>query len=181
MVLCQGEYVNDVPMALDMSWWFSVVYFILHGRKISKKESSKRRKKKDSIKDRLVWSFLKTYWVFFPLFLLFLVLDPVMKIENYALHDSHKRIGIVYKKYTTLEILKTAHRMHYLEIGISSTKTKEHLLNRDNLVPIFESMNVGDTVILRVSDKYPRVNKVLNWHPTHEEKEKYKTPVKLIE
>ena len=178
-VLCLGEHVNDAIMAMDISWCFSVVYFILHGRKSNEK---KRRgiKKKDSFLDRFVWSCLKTFGVFFPLFLLFLVTDPLEKIDNYALHKSHKQIGVVYKKYTTWEIAKRLDKSHYLKIGISSSQTKKHKLNGDK-VPIFESMHVGDTVILRVSDKYPRVNKVLNWHPTHDEIEKYKTPVKLIE
>lgn len=62
-------------------------------------------------------------------------------------------------------------------IGIDEKHTRGHRM--DNYKGVV--CNVGDTVILRVSDEYPRVNQVLNWHPTHEEIEKYMTPVKLIE
>ena len=97
------------------------------------------------------------------------------------MRNSHTQIGVVYRKYSNWSYSKTMHEIHHLSIGISSSQTKDHWLQKEKEVAIFESMHVGDTVILRVSDKYPRVNKVLNWHPTHDEIEKYKTPVKLIE
>lgn len=97
------------------------------------------------------------------------------EIEN--LHKSHKRIGIIYDKY------EDDYVGAYLEVGIDGNHTRAHIFHTydEGEMKVYNETAVGDTVILRVSDKYPRVNKVLNWHPTHDEIEKYKTPVKLIE
>jgi hypothetical protein len=40
----------------------------------------------------------------------------------------------------------------------------EHLYNR---------INVGDTIILKVSEEYPRINEVINWTPTNDDIAKY--------
>ena len=96
-------------------------------------------------------------------------------IEKQYIKQSHKCVGVVYSK-------KKVHRSHHyiiIRTGIDSLHTREQRVPKDS--PLVKTIHVGDTIILRVSDEYPRVNHVLNWHPTLEEIEKYKTPVKLIE
>ncbi|MCF0191101.1 MAG: hypothetical protein HUJ96_07565 [Marinilabiliaceae bacterium] len=137
---------------------------------------------------QLMYMLLGAFWfsivvsafVFLPLWLLYFVISPDEMIERYALHDSHKCIGVVYEKYKSTEYVRRVRRINHLQIGVSQSQTKDHIVKKRNK-DIFDNIQVGDTVILRVSDEYPRVNKVLNWNPTHAEIEKYKVPVKLIE
>lgn len=97
------------------------------------------------------------------------------EIEN--LHKSHKRIGIIFDKY------EDDYVGAYLEVGIDDKHTRAHLFHTydKKAMDIYNGASVGDTVLVRVSDALPQLNRVLNWQPTPEEKEKYKTPVKLIE
>lgn len=99
------------------------------------------------------------------------------EFEKQMLHESHKRLGIIYDKY------KDNHVGAYLEVGIDERYTRVKILHTYNEkeMSIYNRLSVGDTIILRVSDSIPQLNKVLKWHPTHEEIEKYRTPVKLIE
>jgi len=97
------------------------------------------------------------------------------EIEN--LHKSHKRIGIIYDKY------EDDYVGAYLEVGIDEKHTRTHLFHtyNESEMKIYNEASVGDTVLVRVSDALPQLNKVLNWQPTPEEKKKYKTPVRLME
>ncbi len=97
------------------------------------------------------------------------------EIEN--LHKSHKRIGIIYDKY------EDDYVGAYLEVGIDEKHTRTHLFHtyNESEMKIYNEASVGDTVLVRVSDALPQLNRVLNWQPTPEEKKKYKTPVRLME
>ena len=46
---------------------------------------------------------------------------------------------------------------------------------------IFESLHVGDSVLIKLIEGKTKTVHVLDWQPTPEEIEKYKTPVRLIE
>lgn len=97
------------------------------------------------------------------------------EIEN--LHKSHKRIGIIYDKY------EDDYVGAYLEVGIDEKHTRTHLFHtyNESEMKIYNEASIGDTVLVRVSDALPQLNRVLNWQPTPEEKKKYKTPVRLME
>lgn len=97
------------------------------------------------------------------------------EIEN--LHKSHKRIGIIYDKY------EEDYVGAYLEVGIDEKHTRTHLFHtyNESEMKIYNEASVGDTVLVRVSDALPQLNRVLNWQPTPEEKKKYKAPVRLME
>lgn len=96
-------------------------------------------------------------------------------LETKYIKQSHKCLGIVYSKESP-----GSRSHHYtFRTGVDSIHTREQRISEDS--PLIKSIHVGDTIILRVSDEYPRVNRVLNWQPTPEEIEKYKTPVRLIE
>jgi len=99
------------------------------------------------------------------------------EFEKEKLHESHKRLGVIYDKY------KDDYVGAYLEVGIDENHTRAHIFHTydEGEMKVYNETAVGDTVILRVSDALPQLNSVLTWHPTHEEIEKYKTPVKLIE
>lgn len=45
----------------------------------------------------------------------------------------------------------------------------------------YESLKVGDTVMIKMTEGKKKSVSVLNWQPTHEEIEKYRTPVRLKE
>ncbi len=96
-------------------------------------------------------------------------------IELKYMRLSHKCVGVVYSQKSP------GYRSHHYTIrtGIDSVHTCEQRVADVSI--LLKNIHIGDTIILRVSDEYPRVNRVLNWHPTHEEIEKYRTPVKLIE
>lgn len=99
------------------------------------------------------------------------------EFEKQMLHESHKRQGVIYDKY------EDDYVGAYLEIGIDDKHTRAHILHTydEKEMAIYNEASVGDTVIVRVSDAIPQLNRVLNWHPTHEEIDKYRTPIKLIE
>jgi len=46
---------------------------------------------------------------------------------------------------------------------------------------VYESLKVGDPVMIKLTEGKTKSVDVLNWHPTPEQIEKYKTPVRLIE
>lgn len=46
---------------------------------------------------------------------------------------------------------------------------------------IYESLQIGDTIIAKMVDGKKRTIQIINWKPTKEEKERYKNPVRLIE
>jgi len=103
----------------------------------------------------------------------------VRKIEvlrNNYLKQSHVVVGILYKSRTPW---RRGAYSKMLYVGIDESHLSEHKVSDDS--PLLNVINVGDTVIIRVSDEYPCVTKVLYWHPTHDEIKKYKTPVKTTE
>ena len=93
------------------------------------------------------------------------------------LHQSHKRIGFVYDKY------QDEHIGAYIEVGIDKKLVRTFLFKtfEKNFEKIYQTVNIGDTVVLRVSDSIPQINRVLIWHPTPDKKQRYKIPVRLIE
>jgi hypothetical protein len=99
------------------------------------------------------------------------------EFEAEMLHKSHKRIGFVYDKY------QDEHFGAYLEVGIDRQHVRTFLFKtfEKNFEKIYQTVNIGDTVVLRVSDSIPQINRVLIWHPTPDKKQRYKTPVRLIE
>lgn len=73
-------------------------------------------------------------------------------IKDDMLKSSHKCEGYVYEK-------ESYWGRNAVSVGIDKNHTFRHIVNND----IAESVNVGDVVMLRVSDEYSRINKVINW------------------
>lgn len=96
------------------------------------------------------------------------------RVKDELLMESHVRLGYVHKIRSPLG-RGTYHKE--IKLGIDNEHISKHDISDDDYKKII--LNVGDTVLLRVSDEYPRVTEVLKWKPTHEEIERYKTPRKF--
>ena len=133
----------------------------------------------DRLVSRRVSDVMIILYLLIPIVMLFAYCEfysnYIENIERKYIEQSHKCIGAVYSKESP-----GSRSHHYtFRTGVDSIHTREQRISEDS--PLIKSIHVGDTIILRVSDEYPRVNRVLNWHPTPEEIEKYKSPVRLIE
>ena len=97
--------------------------------------------------------------------------------EKGYMHESHKRTGVVYDKYRDTKVGA------YLEVGIDRHHVRTHVFRTFDKkeMETYKKVEVGDTVIVRVSDRLPQLNSVMTWKPTREEIEKYRQPVKLVE
>lgn len=148
----------------------------------------------------LVWflyayvSFELTFMIIWPLgdfipLVLFVVIQPILvtvvvypkyfnayskRVKSEMMKESHVSIGFVYHVRTPIG-RGTYHKE--IRVGIDKEHKSKHTIS--NTMFYLNPIEVGDTVLLRVSDKYPRVTEVLKWHPSQEEKEKYKTPRKF--
>ena len=120
-----------------------------------------------------------TFSLLLPIPLLYIYCDIYSNysdnLEQKFIKQSHKRVGIVYSKE------RPGYRSHHYTVrtGIDSTHTREQRVPKGS--PLLKTIHIGDTVILQVSDEYPRVNKVLDWQPTSEKIEKYRNPVQFVE
>ena len=128
---------------------------------------------------RVVAGVTMVLYLIFPLFVIFFMnrtwTRKVEKLRDTFIENSYSSIGVIYKYRSAMK----GADYKLVCVGINERYLCEQRIPEDS--PLIKSIHIGDTIILRVSDEYPRVNQVLNWHPTPEEIEKYKTPVKLIE
>ncbi len=127
--------------------------------------------------DKLLNKYSKlTVLILLPLpFCFFFIIYPQIYYSRYDsaeqayLKKSHTEIGLVYQKRVSVDARSYSNAFY---VGIDKQHQREHRVSKK--LPIAQSVHAGDTVILQVSDEYPRVNKVLNWQPTHKEIVKYK-------
>ena len=125
-------------------------------------------------------------WYSWWVFVIFVVVHPMIvilgvytpyfneysrKVENEIMEESYIRIGYIYKVRDPLG--KGVYHKE-LRVGIDKDHQFLHRISNDDYFR--NHLDIGDTILLRVSDKYPRVSKVLKWNPTHEEIERYKDP-----
>ena len=108
------------------------------------------------------------FWFFFGIYPQ-LYYSHYDSAEQEYLKKSHTEIGLVYQKRVSVDARSYSNAFY---VGIDKQHQREHRVSKK--LPIAQSVHAGDTVILQVSDEYPRVNKVLNWQPTHKEIVKYK-------
>ena len=91
-------------------------------------------------------------------------------------------IATIYDKH-----LKQVHwgsqikRFYMVRLQFSDTITDYIKIEDIRRRQIFESLHVGDAVLVKMTEGKTKSVNVLNWHPTPEQIEKYKTPVRLIE
>lgn len=130
---------------------------------------SSLEKGKDNFEGCGLYPFLWIIVILSVFFMANISSDNEEKIKK-CLHESHKCLGMIYGKgsYGQDAIYQVGKDVLHLR-NIVVTQKKDY------------NYKVGDVILLRVSDDFPRINKVLSWTPTAEEIDKYKVPVKLIE
>ena len=84
----------------------------------------------------------------------------------------YMQIGYIFRK-DSRGITKQFNTMVY--VGIKKNKLWKHEMS------MFKNIHEGDTILMKLSNKDSEYNEVISWHPTPEEMEKYKKPVRLIE
>lgn len=139
-------------------------------------------------------SFELTFLIIWPIgdfipMLLFVVIQPFLvvvvvyskyfnaysdEVKEEMMNESHVNIGFVYNVRTPIG-KGTYHKE--IKVGIDKEYKSKHQIS--NTIFNMDPIKVGDTVLLRVSDEYPRVTEVLKWYPTREEIERFKTPRKF--
>ena len=91
-------------------------------------------------------------------------------------------IATIYDKH-----LKQVHwgsqikRFYMVRLQFSDTITDYIKIEDIRRRQIFESLHVGDSVLIKLTEGKTKSVSVLDWQPTPEQIEKYKTPVRLIE
>ena len=90
-------------------------------------------------------------------------------VRDSMLRMSHNQIGYVFEK-TDDEYFR-----HLVKVGIDAEHTTMHeFYETDRNYPkVYKRLNVGDTVILQVSDSMPEINRVLCWKPNEKEIAEY--------
>ena len=90
-------------------------------------------------------------------------------VRDSMLRMSHNQIGYVFEK-TDDEYFR-----HLVKVGIDAehTTTHEFYETDRNYPKVYKRLNVGDTVILQVSDSMPEINRVLCWQPNEKEIAEY--------
>ncbi|MCR5454487.1 MAG: hypothetical protein K6F33_05820, partial [Bacteroidales bacterium] len=97
------------------------------------------------------------------------VRDTLATTVAEELKDSNIDIGYITKK----DIHKGRHQKipdYYMWAGINDTTTSCHRVEKQK----YQSLNIGDTVVLQISRKYPCINRVLIWNPSPKEIARYK-------
>ena len=94
------------------------------------------------------------------------VKSQIKSFEEQALSNSYNTIGVITKKDYSTGKNGTS---YYLWIGQNDSLTKQHTVREK----MYKWATVGDTVILKVSKEYPRINEVLIWDPREDEIAKY--------
>ncbi len=91
------------------------------------------------------------------------------EVRNKALQQSHTEIGRVYEIYNL-------DSRHFVRVGTDVEHTTIHeFIESDRLyAKAFKRLQVGNEVVIRVSDEKPEINEVLIWMPDKENLKKYK-------
>lgn len=93
-----------------------------------------------------------------------------------ALAQSYISLGYVIYKSEKADWSSNKRTWETILVGIKKGMFTAYYVKRNNeaYFDVFRKIEIGDTVIMKVSKKYPDVNRVINWLPSHEEIEKYK-------
>ena len=99
-----------------------------------------------------------------------IVKSQIKDFEKQALSNSYYTIGLITKKnYLTSKSSTT----YYLWAGQNDSLAKRHTVREK----MYKWATVGDTIILKVSKEYPRINEVINWDPKPDDIAKYKNEI----
>ncbi len=100
----------------------------------------------------------------------------IQKQVDDALAQSYISLGYVIRKSVKNDWPSNKKTWGIILVGIKKGMFTAYYVKRNNeaYFDVFRKIEIGDTVIMKVSKKYPDVNRVINWLPSHEEIEKYK-------
>lgn len=141
-----------------------VLLFIIIGIVFEKNLFTEEYKKKNEGLCALLCIFLTG--VFIVPMALFVNKSLTNKVAN-ALEQHEIAIGIVTQKEKKSHSNRKA-TYYFIWAGINDTITSRHVVSKK----IYDSKEIHDTVILKISTQYPCINKVINWNPKPKEIEK---------
>lgn len=96
------------------------------------------------------------------------------EIEKELMFKSSKLLGVIEGRFVKK-------RRPYVIVRVGDSVRMKLELTDEKAIEMFDSLREGDNVLVRQSDIFPQVFRILSWRPTPEEIEKYRTPLRLIE
>lgn len=98
--------------------------------------------------------------------------------------QTYMAFATVMLKFPKVEYLREKNqtrRFYYAKLKVGQMMTNNIKIECAKDRQIYENLNKGDTVLVKMTEGKEKSVSVLNWHPTPKQIEKYKTPVRLIE
>ena len=156
--------INDGERTIIWHFFYCVVQFlvlfVINFTTLEQPQYPDKRDRLDAVLSLIVAAIIIVFKVWF-------VNYRVNSFEEQALSNSNDTIGVITQKYLTPS--KHGPPTYYLWAGQSNSLTRRHTVSEQ----LYNRINVGDTVILKVSKEYPRINEVINWTPTNDDIAKY--------
>lgn len=156
--------INDGERTIIWHFCYCVVQilvlFVINFTTLEQPQYPDKRDRLDAVLSLIVAAIIIVFKVWF-------VNYRVNFFEEQALSNSNDTIGVITQKYLTPS--KHGPPTYYLWAGQSNSLTRRHTVPEH----LYNRINVGDTIILKVSEEYPRINEVINWTPTNDDIAKY--------
>ena len=164
IMLMKYFVINDGERTIIWHFFYCVVQFlvlfVINFTTLEQPQYPDKRDRLDAVLSLIVAAIIIVFKVWF-------VNYRVNSFEEQALSNSNDTIGVITQKYLTPS--KHGPPTYYLWAGQSNSLTRRHTVSEQ----LYNCINVGDTVILKVSEEYPRINEVINWTPTNDDIAKY--------
>jgi len=104
-------------------------------------------------------------------------------LENELMKKSVKQLGYIINKHKE-ESWTSRHKKkvkYFATVCVNDTIDRTfEIMGKDNYA-IYNSIEQGDAVLVRVSEIFQYAVRILNWQPKHNEIEKYRIPVQFVE
>jgi hypothetical protein len=164
IMLMKYFVINDGERTIIWHFFYCVVQFlvlfVINFTTLEQPQYPDKRDRLDAVLSLIVAAIIIVFKVWF-------VNYRVNSFEEQALSNSNDTIGVITQKYLTPS--KHGPPTYYLWAGQSNSLTRRHTVSEQ----LYNRINVGDTIILKVSEEYPRINEVINWTPTNDDIAKY--------
>ena len=164
IMLMKYFVINDGERTIVWHFFYCVVQFlvlfVINFTALEQPQYPDKRDRLDAVLSLIVAAIIIVFKVYF-------VNYRVNSFEEQALSNSNDTIGVITQKYLTPS--KHGSPTYYLWAGQSNSLTRRHTVSEQ----LYNCINVGDTIILKVSEEYPRINEVINWTPTNDDIAKY--------
>lgn len=164
IMLMKYFVINDGERTIIWHFFYCVVQFlvlfVINFTTLEQPQYPDKRDRLDAVLSLIVAAIIIVFKVWF-------VNYRVNSFEEQALSNSNDTIGVITQKDLTPS--KHGPPTYYLWAGQSNSLTRRHTVSEQ----LYNCINVGDTIILKVSKEYPRINEVINWTPTNDNIAKY--------